>query len=181
MPPPRTGPLLTESPPLKSLSQSTPDNMGASKPSDLPLQNFSKSTPDYIHAISKYGPDPSSSSSTTSYPPVPPPIDINRRSRDECQSGWDSGDDKRFPGEFSSPRDAEKWDRYQETQSAENHSRATGCFDKPYGLASITADPRDARGAPAEEWYLLQISPTTSQFSTTFVYAFDHVPLYAGY
>lgn len=43
MPPPRSGPRRTSSPPLKSFSQSTPND---------------------IHTASKYGPDPSSSSSS---------------------------------------------------------------------------------------------------------------------
>jgi len=86
------------------------------------------------------------------YPPRPPPIDSNRRSRDERQYRWDSGYNSFSPSEFNSPHDAENWDRYQ-TQGAEIRRRARGGSDKPYGLASITADPREARGASKEEWY----------------------------
>ncbi|CZR52996.1 uncharacterized protein PAC_02874 [Phialocephala subalpina] len=141
MPPPRSRPRRTSSPPLKSFSHSTPND---------------------IHNP-KYGPDPSSSSSsftnqsqsfnpgsygsTGSFPPPPsgpPPVDIHRRSRDERAYRRDADDDLRFvnTGEFSSPRDAERFDRYQDLRSGEADR-----FDRSYER------PIDLRGAPPDEWY----------------------------
>lgn len=142
-----------------------PPRSGQRRPSSPPLKNFSNSTPNDIHNASKYGPDPSSSSSsgftnqsqsfnpgsygsTGSFPPPPPPID-HRRSRDERSYRRDPEEDVRFPGEFSSPRDAEKWDRYQDIRGGEPESR----FDRPYERPSIPIDPREARGAPPDDWY----------------------------
>lgn len=56
-------------------------------------------------------------------------------------------------GEFNSPRDAERWDRYQETATG-------GGRDAEYGSrGSVAVDPLDpppavnTRGAPSEDWY----------------------------
>ncbi|KUJ18293.1 uncharacterized protein LY89DRAFT_45107 [Mollisia scopiformis] len=147
MPPPRSGPRRTSSPPIKS---------------------FSNSTPLDIHNTSKYGPDPASSSSsgftnqsqsfnpgsygsTGSFPPPPPPVDIHRRSRDERGYRRDTDDDLRFPGEFNSPRDAEKWDRYQDIRGGEP-DRYDGPYERP-PRPSIPIDPRETRGAPPDDWY----------------------------
>lgn len=53
----------------------------------------------------------------------------------------------RFTGDFpNSPREAEKWDRYQE--AARGEDRFPG-----YERGSVSIDPRESRGAPVEEWY----------------------------
>ncbi|KAL2071396.1 hypothetical protein VTL71DRAFT_12631 [Oculimacula yallundae] len=137
-----------------------PPRAGARRSSSPPIKSFSQSTPDDIHSSSsKYGPNASSSSSsfTTNpshrgsdpvFPPPPsgpPPIDIRRRERDERQYRRGTEDDSRFPSEFNSPRDAEKWDRYQDTAKGEDRFPA-------YERGSVPVDPRD-RGAPVEEWY----------------------------
>lgn len=130
--------------------------------SSPPLKSFSQSTPNDIHN-SKYGPDPSSSSSSftnqsqsfnpgsygsnSSFPPPPgpPPVDIHRRSRDERAYRRDTDDDDlRFvnTGDFNSPRDAERFDRYQDLRSGEAER-----FDRIYER------PLDLRGAPPDEWY----------------------------
>ncbi|KAH7351084.1 hypothetical protein BKA65DRAFT_250777 [Rhexocercosporidium sp. MPI-PUGE-AT-0058] len=140
---------------------------GGRRSSSPPFKSFSQSSPDDIHSTSssKYGPNPSSSSSSFTTnpsstfspssrgsdpvfppPPGPPPVDIHRRSRDERQYRRGTEDESRFTGEFNSPRDAEKWDRYQDATA-----RGEDRFGN-YERGSVSIDPRD-RGAPAEEWY----------------------------
>jgi hypothetical protein len=127
------------------------------------FRSFRHSTPDDIQAASKYGPNPSSSSSSFtnqsqtlnpgSYgsnsslppPPGPPPIDIrerDRRPRDDRQYRRGTDEEIRFTSEFNSPRDAEKWDRYQEGMDADRYERG-----------SVSIGPREVRGAPVEDWY----------------------------
>jgi len=56
-------------------------------------------------------------------------------------------EDIKFTGEFNSPRDAEKWDRYQEIIGEPDRFGA-------YERSSVSVDPRDIRsGAPLEDWY----------------------------
>jgi hypothetical protein len=59
-------------------------------------------------------------------------------------------DENRLAGEFNNPRDAERWDRFQESQAAE-----TGPMDKPSNRAYIPIDPRerDLRDSAYEDWY----------------------------
>lgn len=137
------------------------------RPSSPPLRNFSHSTPTDIDAGGRYAPPPPPSSNFTnqqafsassygsgtspSFAPPPPPIDIRtRRPRDDRDYSTRATDEEgRFmAGEFSSPRDAERWDRYHESRSGESDR-----FDKPYERGSVTIDPVDLRGAPAEDWY----------------------------
>lgn len=140
-------------PPLRSGGRRSP-----------PMKGFSSSTPNDIHLGSKYDaqPSPSSSSfntqpqsfnpgsygSNSSFPPPPPPADAYRRSRDERMYRRDPDDELRSLAEFNSPRDAEKWDRYQDVRGSEPDR-----FDRPYDRTSMPNDPRDLRGAPLEEWY----------------------------
>lgn len=146
IPPPRSGGRRMSSPPLKKYSDSTP--IGLDAPG------------------SKYGPGPSSTTSSfsaqsqsTSFPPPPPPIDIrdNReRRRDDRHYRRGTDEEPRFTGEFNSPKEAEKWDRYQEAREAER-------TDRPYERGSVSIDPRDprdpretsrdTRGAAYEDWY----------------------------
>ncbi|KAH6683297.1 hypothetical protein B0J14DRAFT_529390 [Halenospora varia] len=147
------------SPPLKSWSNSTPTHIDSSK-----YETSSK----HESSSNKYGPPPSSSSSSfpssqpfspssygsegsTSFPPPPPPIDIrdnraNRRSRDDRDyPNRGAEEDARIrTGEFNSPRDAERWDRYQESHISDS---------VPYERGSVSIDPIDMRGAPTEDWY----------------------------
>jgi hypothetical protein len=58
-------------------------------------------------------------------------------------------EDERFVPDINSPRDAEKWDRYQESRGIEPDH-----FDSPYERGSISIEPRDLRGAPPDEWPL---------------------------
>jgi len=56
--------------------------------------------------------------------------DYNRRGTDE---------EAKLTGEFSSPRDAERWDKFQESQAAEANR-----FDRSYeNRTSISGDSRD--------------------------------------
>ncbi|KAL5321648.1 hypothetical protein ACEPPN_009608 [Leptodophora sp. 'Broadleaf-Isolate-01'] len=143
-----------------------PPRAGARRSSSPPFKSFSQSTPDDLHSASssKYGPNPSSSSSSFTTnpsstfspssrgsdpvfppPPGPPPVDIHRRSRDERQYRRGTEDESRFTGEFNSPREAEKWDRYQDAARGEDRFGS-------YERGSVSIDPRE-RGAPVEEWY----------------------------
>jgi hypothetical protein len=132
--------------------------------SSPPLKSFRHSTPDDIHSASKYGQNPSSSSSSftnqsqtfnpSSYgsnnsfppPPGPPPIDIRERARDDRPHRRGTDEEIRFTGEFNSPRDAEKWDRLQEGMDTDR-------YDRPPERGSVSNGPRDVRGAPVEDWY----------------------------
>ncbi|RDL39010.1 uncharacterized protein BP5553_03350 [Venustampulla echinocandica] len=145
-PPPRTHNRRTSSPPLRNFSHSTPTDIDAGgryAPPPPPSSTFSTQLP--------FGPSSYGSGSSTSFPPPPPPIDIrSRRSRDDRDYSTRTTDDEaRFMGdEFNSPRDAERWDRYHESRSGESDR-----FDKPYERGSVTIDPVDLRGVPAEDWY----------------------------
>jgi hypothetical protein len=80
-------------------------------------------------------------------PPGPPPIELrakNRRATDRY--GMRGTEDERFIADINSPRDAEKWDRYQENRGIEPDR-----FDRPYERDSISIEPRDLRGAPPDE------------------------------
>ncbi len=141
---------------------------GGRRTSSPPLKNFRHTSPEDINIASKYGPNPSSSnssftnqsqtfspgsfSSANSFPPPPPgppPVetrDAHRRSRDERQYKRNIDEDLRFAGEMNSPRDAEKFDRYQESRGEADR------YDRAYERGPTSIDPRD-RGAPIEEWY----------------------------
>lgn len=128
--------------------------------SSPPLKNFSNSTPIDINS-SSYGPNPTSSSnnfppgqstfSPRSYgsggPTFPPPPPAERREQYSGRRIPEEDSSPRFTNEFNSPRDAEKWDRYQESRSAGD----------PYERGSVSIDPRDNMplrgGAPTEDYY----------------------------
>lgn len=126
------------------------------------MKNFRHSTPGDIQAGGKYGPTPESSTSSfnpgsygsgSSFPPPPPgppPIDIrhgerDRRYRDDRHGRRGTDEELRFTGELNSPRDAEKWDRYQEAVVGDRYNNG------PHERGSVSVDPRDIRGA--EEFY----------------------------
>lgn len=143
MPPPREQPPpwneRRNSPPLRSFRNSEP-TFGVPPPPPPSSTNFGQTfnQPSYT------------TGSSTTFPPPPPPIDIHRRSRDEREYPIrGSPDDARFAtGEFNSPRDAERWDRFQDSRSSDTSDH----YDIPYERGSVTIDPND-RGAPAEDWY----------------------------
>lgn len=135
----------------------------ARRQSSPPMKNFRHSTPGDIQAGGKYGPTPGSSTSSfnpgsygsgSSFPPPPPgpppPIDIrhperDRRYRDDRHGRRGTDEELRFTGELNSPKDAEKWDRYQEAVGGDRYSNS------PYERGSVSVDPRDIRGA--EDFY----------------------------
>jgi hypothetical protein len=159
--------------PRHQRTQSTTSQTGPGRPagrrtSSPPIRNFRHSIPDDIQGGSKYGAGPSSSTSSftpgsygsnTSFPPPPPgppPIDIrtggersDRRYRDDRQYNRRGTDPEevRFTGEFNSPKEAEKWDRYQEAvgESGDHYNNV------PYERRSVPIDPREMRGA--EDFY----------------------------
>ncbi|KAN0113022.1 hypothetical protein V8E51_005973 [Hyaloscypha variabilis] len=159
--------------PRHQRTQSTTSQTGPGRPagrrtSSPPIRNFRHSIPDDIQGGSKYGAGPSSSTSSftpgsygsnTSFPPPPPgppPIDIrtggersDRRYRDDRQYNRRGTDPEevRFTGEFNSPKEAEKWDRYQEAvgESGDHYNNV------PYERRSVPVDPREMRGA--EDFY----------------------------
>ncbi|CAG8983974.1 hypothetical protein HYALB_00008835 [Hymenoscyphus albidus] len=136
------------SPPLRSFRNSEPIDLNAGTnysvpPPPPPSASF---VPPYNQSsFSTYNTGPS-----TSFPPPPPPIDIRHRSsRDERDYPPDSPDDSRFAnGEFNSPRDAERYDRYHDGRSSDTSDH----YGIPYERGSVTIDPEE-RGAPVEEWY----------------------------
>jgi hypothetical protein len=155
VPPPRAGGRRTSSPPLRGYSNSTPDDIGGFKHGAPP----SSISSNFTNPSQPFG--PSSYGSSSSIPP-PPPIDIrdprDRRAREDRQYGRRGTEEEaRLTSEFSSPRDAERWDRLQESRAAE-----TDRSDRPYESrtsvpadprGSISTDPRDSRGAAYEDWY----------------------------
>ena len=139
----------------------------ARRPSSPPLKKYSDSTPiDIDGAGSKYGQVPSSVTSSfsapshpSSFPPPAPSIDIHdtkERRREERQYRRAAEEESRLTGDFNSPKDAERWDRYQEAQAREME-RTERLYDNR-ASSSVDArdlrDPRDAsRGAVNEDWY----------------------------
>jgi hypothetical protein len=150
IPPPRPRGRRASSPPLKKYSDSTPIDLDVGG--------------------SKYGPGPSSMTSSfsapsypNSFPPPPPPIEIrdnrDRRSRDDRQHRKSTDEEARFTGEFNSPKDAERWDRFQEAQ-AKDTERSERPYDSRPSVSIDPRDPRDpretnrdSRGAAYEDWY----------------------------
>lgn len=135
--PPRSSNRRTSSPPIKSFSNSTPIDINSSNYGHNPSSSNFAPNPSTFSPRS-YG------SGNPSFPP-PPPVGERR----EAYSGRripEEDTTPRFASDFTSPRDAEKWDRYQD-------SRAAG---DPYDRGSASMDPRDnvpPRGAPTEDWY----------------------------
>jgi hypothetical protein len=121
--------------------------------SSPPIKNFARHS-EPANIDTRYGASPASSftsypgpglATQTQFPPPPPqsqpPIDIRTRnqrgSHDYSLGGKGSDEDNKFAtGEFNSPREAERWDRYQDR-------------------GGEGVDPLDSRGsgAPAEDWY----------------------------
>ena len=160
----------TQSTASANYMNSPPSRPSTRRTSSPPFRGFSQSTPDDLNMGSKYGPGPSSTSSSftnpfqtfspssygssASVPPPPPPTDIrdpNRRSREDRTYRRGVEEEIRSNPEFNSPRDAEKWDRFQESQSDRT--------DRPHDRGSVSGsgsgsvDPRDSRGAAYEDWY----------------------------
>ncbi len=140
---------------------------GGRRPSSPPLKKYSDSTPtDLDVGSSKYGPAPPSTASSfsvpshpVSFPPPPPPIDVrdNReRRRDDRQYRRGTDDEARFAGDFNSPKEAERWDRYQEAQARETE-RSGRPYESRAPVSNDSRNPRDtsrdSRGAPYEDWY----------------------------
>jgi hypothetical protein len=163
VPPPRAGGSKRRgsSPPIKSFSNSTPANidLGTSykygpPPSSSSSSSTSQGQPQSQQSFNPGSYGSASSASTTFPPPPPPPMDIrnpNRLSRDERQYGRRPTEDEArlVTGEFNSPRDAERWDRYQET---------TGRDAESVGVDPIDPPTTASRGAPSQEWYNLRDS-----------------------
>jgi len=158
VPPPRAGgsKRRTSSPPIKSFSHSTPDieNSKYGPPPSSSSSSFtSQGQPQGQSTFNPGSYGSGSGTSSTYIPPPPPPIDIrgsstssHRLSRDERQYSRRPED---LTGEFNSPRDAERWDRYQETA-------AVGRDTDHGNRASVSVDPLNTaatRGAPSEDWY----------------------------
>lgn len=146
-PPPKTGGRRSSSPPIKGYSISTPDDIGGYK-MGLPPSSASSS---FTSASQGFG--PSSYGSSSSIPPHPP-IEIrdprDRRARDDRQYGRRGTEEEaRLGSDFNSPRDAERWERLQETRGVE-----TDRVDRPYeNRSSVPVDTQDLRGAGYEDWY----------------------------
>jgi hypothetical protein len=69
-------------------------------------------------------------------------MDRNRRAREERRARRYTADEARMMAEFNSPRDAERWDRMQDSRSTD--------FD---GKESRTPVIVDSRNAKPEDWY----------------------------
>lgn len=137
MPPPRRA-RRTSSPPIRGFSQSTPDdiNIGSRHPFES-AAGFNAP-----HPFS-----PPSYKSTGAFPPPPPPINIRdpRNARDDRSYRRATGDDIHLSPDFNSPRDAERWDRFQESQA-----------ERPYERGTVPMDPSmnpPISGAAYENWY----------------------------
>ncbi|TVY48373.1 hypothetical protein LOCC1_G000943 [Lachnellula occidentalis] len=168
VPPPRAGGSTrksrrTSSPPIKSFSTSTPADIDMGTSSKYPPLSSSSSSftsqgqPQGQQSQQSFNPGSygsASSAPNTFPPPPPPPIDIRnnpkRLSRDERQYGRRPTDEEArlATGEFNSPRDAERWDRYQEStgRDVEYGSRASAPVE--------SIDPASSSNrVPSEDWY----------------------------
>lgn len=136
----RPGGRRTSSPPLKSFSNSDPHDIDAGS---------TFLSPPFSSMSSSYGAQsqtfmPSFHASTTSFPPPPPPLDIrdprDGKRRDDRSHRRGTDDDEKFTGEFSSPREAERWERLQDLSRGVDSERPERTYE-PRGTAPI--DPRD--------------------------------------
>lgn len=119
------------SPMLKGYSSSTPDDIGGYP--FIPSLNSAPSS----FAIQPQQFSPSSLGSNGSIPP-PPPVDRDRRAKEDRRPRRSTADDTRMIAELNSPRDAERWDRILESRSAESEGKESR---NPVG------------GDNAEDWY----------------------------
>ena len=147
VPPPRIS-RRTSSPPFKSYSNSTPDDLGGFKYAPAPPTTSNISNQGQTFGPSSYG--------TSSSIPPPPPLDIRdsreKRARDERLYRRGAVDDPRLVGEFNSPRDAERYDRLQEA-NYEKRASMTQDLRDPRDHRGSMSDHRNSRGAAYEDWY----------------------------
>ncbi|KAH8599136.1 hypothetical protein B0O99DRAFT_683116 [Bisporella sp. PMI_857] len=148
-------PRRTNSPPLKSYSNSTPNNLSGYEYGPPPSASAGSNAPQAF-TPSSYTP------SSTSFPPPPPYGPKGPRDERPRDERYLRDDFRPTATEFNSPRDAERWDRLQE-RTGEERERS----DRNEHRKSVTTDPRDLRsergqsfsererhrGAPAEDWY----------------------------
>ena len=170
VPPPRAGGRRTSSPPIRGYSISQPDgiDIGRHKLGPPPSSTSSSFT------ATSHGFAPSSYSSTSSMPmpmPGPPPPSVDMRDsrdrtprEDQQHNRRGTEEEAKLAGDFNSPRDAERWDRFQENRATES-SRSDRSYETRASLpaesrerASVSVDPRDtrdrdSRGAAHEDWY----------------------------
>lgn len=142
------------SPPLRNFRHSTPDDIqagaryGANPSSSSSSFNFSSygSNPTFPPPPPPGPPPPRDPDLRTAEMPIRQVPDGRGREskyRDERQRrGTD--EEFKFTGEFNSPKDAEKWDRYQEAVVGDR-------YNVPYERGSVSIDPREMRGA--EDFY----------------------------
>lgn len=117
------------SPKLKGYSSSTPDDINGVPPLN-PVSSSFTSQPQYL----------SPASASAGVMPPPSQVDRDRRAKEERRSRRATADEARMMAEFNSPRDAERWDRMQESRSDDKRTRSP-----------ITMDPRSANNV--EDWY----------------------------
>ncbi|CZR58510.1 uncharacterized protein PAC_08402 [Phialocephala subalpina] len=157
---PEPVPRRTSSPPLKRFGPFYSNEPHRTSRPPVSLDRWPWMAPNKLHTPSGYAPSESSSTSTSSWrsqsskassigstmsfppPPGPSMTENYRESRDERQYRRDL-DDKRLPGEFNGPRDAERWDRDQETRSVETHVGPVEHPDKLYGRALVPISTED--------------------------------------
>ncbi|EPE27303.1 hypothetical protein GLAREA_03218 [Glarea lozoyensis ATCC 20868] len=123
--------------------------------SSPPIRNYGRHS-EPVNLDSKYttAPIPSSTypgSATSTFPPPPPPIDI-RTARKRGSQDYGRGEEAFVTGEFSSPREAERWDRLRE----EGVGSAGGAYEREGGRGSVdhgVGGGGQGQGAPVEDWY----------------------------
>lgn len=151
-PPPVSSSKRSRSPQFKSYSHSTPTNIDISSSTYAPSASFPPT----------FG--PSSYGSNNSFPPPPSSEyrDSRDRRRDDRSHRRGTGDE-RFPStthinDFSSPRDAEKWDRLHEgldsrcsEYDCDRPTKSTGSAYSEHTTRSSYMEPQV--GADYEDWY----------------------------
>ncbi|TGO23896.1 hypothetical protein BPAE_0118g00230 [Botrytis paeoniae] len=152
-PPPLSSSKRSRSPQFKSYSHSTPTNI------DIGSSTYVPSPASFPPAFA-----PSSYGSTNSFPP-PPSSDIRdlRDRRRDDRSHRRGAEDDRFSStthinDFSSPRDAEKWDRLHEGLDSRSSdydrdrpTKSTGSAYSEHTTRSSYMEP--TVGADYEDWY----------------------------
>ena len=128
-----------KSPVLKGYSSSTPDDLSGYQ--YLPSLNSAPSS--VTSQPQQFG--SSSFGSTGSLPP-PPPVDRDRRLKEDRRPRRSTADEVRMTTEINSPRDAERWDRMLESRSEEPGRKENR--------------PSMPGNANAEDWYRDQGRPS---------------------
>jgi hypothetical protein len=169
--PSRSGSRRAGSPPLKNYSQSTPVDIETGGPKYVPgFTSASSSFSNPSSATQSFTPASHPINGTNSFPPpaAPPPIDIrdwrDSRPRDDRAYRRTAEEEARLAAEFSSPRDAERWDTLQEIRSRESERPSRAAYDRSFLPLDPRDSSRDSRDAAYEDWMAYKERPRGPEY-----------------